>query len=425
MRGIGEAMTYRVTKQDDGLFTIHDVSIFVECERGGVKYDSKWLDDATSIAKAEEQFGYRPPAFIRHNDLDAKLLSKGDEEADGRLANFRRQKVRSRGELREGIVANITDVSEDTVERVTKHRLPGRSIEAILPATRRRIDGLALLGRTPPYHTLAQGSEPRDLALFQAHDGDAVSLFVELDAPETFMQPPPAPGAPMPAQQPAAPQPADPAVVAAFQALAKALGIGGAAPAQPAPAAPKPAPQPPAAHMDAKPGEVDLLREKVKLLESQLEVRDEQFKLASGSAEQAVADLAASKQEEAILAEIADLEKTGVSFSETYVRSNIAKFGLETFRSEFKPLLNRAPIVPPTGIPPNPMDRGAVAKFAAFEADEDLKKFASLPDAEKEAALASAREYDEAAKRDGSAFTDSNPRDRFIAADLTRFRAQG
>ena len=423
-------MTYRVSKQDNGLFTIHDVGIFVECERGGVKYDKAWLDDATAIAKAEENHGYRPPAFIRHNDIDtSKLFSKGDEEADGRLANFRRQKVRSRGAECEGIVVDLTDVTEETKNRVISHRLPGRSIEAILPATRRRIDGLALLGRTPPYHTLAQGSEPRDMALFHAHDGSAVSLFVELDGPESFMNPPapgappmgaPAPAAP-PAPAPAQPQ-ASPEILAAFQALAKALGVpmGGGAP--PAPAAPKPPAQ---AHMDAKPDEKALLEEQVALLKSQLELANAQFALASQGQEQAAEQLAASEHEKAILAEIDDLKTNGVSFSEPYVREQIAKFGLESFRTALKPLLNRAPLVPPSGVPANPLDRGAVAAFAAFEADADLKSFAALPDQEKKAALEAAKEYDAAAKAHGASFTDSNPRDRYIATEIKRFRAQG
>ena len=43
---------YRATRNTQGHLTIHEVPIFVECTRGEMCFDAKWI--ATAVAKAQQ-----------------------------------------------------------------------------------------------------------------------------------------------------------------------------------------------------------------------------------------------------------------------------------------------------------------------------------------------------------------------------------
>ena len=420
-------MSYRVSKQDNGLWTIHDVSIFAKCKRGAVDYDEKWMDTAVDNANIAERYGYCPPAFVKHNSFD-KLDSTRKEDADGRVANMRRRNVRCRGGMKPGIVADLRDLDFETADRICKHKLNGRSIESLYPSTRQQIDGLALLGRTKPYFELAQGSEPsqQNFSAIErdGNEGQLVFLTLEDETTETFNMIPGqgAPGA-APAAAPA--QPAAPggldvnAVKQAAMALFQALGMGGGQ----APAAPAPAPQspPPAAsgpaRMQAAPSdaekELELLKVKFQLAQEQLKTLNEQSTANAAVVEQASEVAKAAKEEREYATLFSELQSEGCVFTQEHVREQVAKFGFDTYRAEIKPMLLRAPV----GAPPAQLAQApaAPAKFQGTN-DPDLQPYAALSPELRQVAFSAAAEYD--ANAHSASFTQNNPRDAFIAAEV-------
>lgn len=416
-------MSYRVSQQSDGLYTIHDMSIFATAKKGSVDFDNSWMDTAVKNAQIQEKFGYRPPVFIKHNSFD-QLDSTRKEDAVGLVANMRRKKVRCEGKLIEGVIADLVGLDEDTAERIQKNRLNGRSIEAIQPKSRRSIDGLALLGRTKPFFPLAQGSEPVDEnTSFSLDDSYILNFNLDDESTENFNMIPPqggAPGAPAPAPQaPPAPAPggADPALAQAFQLIAKALGLaGGGAPAPQAPQAQPPQAPPAAARMQLS--EEAAARAK---LEAQNNFLKEQISnLSSKTADtqaafqDATADADAARKEAELVSLFAELDKSDRVYGEQHVRDTVARFGVETYREMFLPFLQRAPV----GTPPKATAPGAVApQNTVFSEDADLKNYVAASPEVQGFALAGAKEYDaEAAK--SQFFANSTPRAAFIAAEV-------
>ncbi len=436
-------MAYRWTQQEDGNFTVHNVAIFAKCKRGKFNYDESWMDRAVSIANKEEEHDYLPPAFVKHNDLgETKPFSfkRNDEETDGRLARMRRASVRAHGKRLPGIIADIVDVPKESLDKITKHRLPGRSIEAIYPSIRGKIDGLALLGRTAPFHTLAQGSEP-EVAMFSVLGADEtqgqVIHFAEMNAmPMNGMG-----GNPMVA-----------AIQQAMQILQQAMQAGamggGGAPAPMGGNGGPPAGGPPAARMQledtpeptpadtpeptpAETPDQELMRVKFELFEAK--VADLESRLAKATETQAQKDAAlAQKDEEAKAAEaeaqitglFSELTKENRVFSESTVREQVAKFGLESFRTHIKPALLTAPVAPPGGLPANVSDpsRNVSASMSTMDGDEDLKAFSAMAPDLRMVAFKAAEEYDAEAAKSRS-FTEDNPRGSFIQSEVNRAQA--
>mgnify|MGYP003627493424 CR=1 FL=1 len=429
-------MAYRYDKQEDGNYTVRSVAIFAKCKRGESEFDETWMDKAVAIANAEQTMGYQPPVFVKHNG-EYSPTNTDDETTDGRLASLRRAKVRVRGQLEEGIVADLIDVPQESLDKIIQHRLPGRSIESVQPMTRNKIDGLALLGRTPPYHSLAQGSEPH-FEIFSL-DADAsgssktVVHFMEMEmedaAPESSAQNPEAPKA---------------------EELLRAIAdiLKSYAPQQDDEMAPEPdmvdrsAETRGMAHMqleETRPEsseasedtmsepkndvgtEIELLQAKFDLLVQQNDLLKAQLALKSTEASEKGEEAARAEAESQVTALFKELREENLVFSEDYVREQVTKFGLDTFRSSFKPLMLPAPITPAGGLPANisAPSREASEKFSAFEADTDLKAFSALNPALKQVAMGAAVEYDsEVAKWAG--FAENNPRDFFISQEVKR-----
>lgn len=408
-------MTYRKTIQADGRVTLHDVSVFAACKRGGVDYDEAWLDRAVRIANAEERRGgRRPPVFVKHNG-DFKALPQ-NEDADGLMANFRRKPVRVNGKVLPGIVVDLVDLTPEIAERVETNRLCGRSIETYDPKDRGRIDGVALLGRTAPFHALAQGSEPLEAEqqMFSLEDGDAGAITV---FQEDFMLPAPAaPGAPAPAAPgaPAAPAAPDPmSVLHQIKALLD-KALGGAAPAAPAPAPAAPAPAPSAAKMA-----LDLEAEKLRLEKFNLETEkvksDEALAASKLEAE-------AAQRETQIVTLFSELRAEGKCFSEDYVRDAVTRFGLDGFNEALRPLLLTAPLSSKSPAAPSASFSGT---STFVNADKDLAEFSAASPDVRRVAIEAAQEYDAESRRNVHFSTPENPRERFIKNAVRDFKNRG
>lgn len=140
-------MTYRATRQDDGTLVVHDVPIFVECERGDLKFDAKWIGQAVSAAMAAEREGYLPPLHLRHHD-------KKGEDKDVRAAGFfritRSAPIKFKGATRIAVFADLHLTDPSAAEMVLAKRLPYRSVE-IFNVDKPMLDGLALLDHEAPF----------------------------------------------------------------------------------------------------------------------------------------------------------------------------------------------------------------------------------------------------------------------------------
>lgn len=389
-------MSYRKTIQSNGLVTLHDVAIFAECERGGKKFDAQWMDRVAKNHQIEERNGIRSPIFVKHNGD----VPKSEERAEGLLSNFRRAKVAVGSEQKEGLVTDLTDLSPEVADDIVSNRLCARSIETISPMSRFKIDGLALLGRTAPFHALRQGSEPIDKFSF---DENLDLMVLENDA-DQFMGAPPMGGPPMNSNPtPGAGNPA--ALVQQIQQLCQQLGqmLGGGQPAAQAPAAPaQPAPQ--------KYSNEELEAEKLKIEKERLEA--EKFAL-----EEAAKKAQLEAEDAKFSALFAELRAEGRSFTEAVVRERVTKFGLETFNREFRPLMLKAPV---GGAPNNAMLAAGNSVPGSIATDADLQQFAAAAPEAREAAIRAAKEYDTELARNPS-FGIDNPRARFIANDVKEF----
>lgn len=140
-------MTYRATRQDDGTLVVHDVPIFVECERGDLKFDARWIGQAVSAAMAAERDGYLPPLHLRHHD-------KKGEDKDVRAAGFfritRSAPIKFKGATRIAVFADLHLTDPSAAEMVLAKRLPYRSVE-IFNVDKPMLDGLALLDHEAPF----------------------------------------------------------------------------------------------------------------------------------------------------------------------------------------------------------------------------------------------------------------------------------
>jgi hypothetical protein len=135
---------YQATRNTQGHLTIHEVPIFVECTRGEMCFDGKWI--ATAVAKAQQAAveGYLPPLHIRHHD-DGPV-----PEPAGFFRITRTGPITFKGKTRTAIFADLVITRPWVEEDVLAARLPYRSVE-IFDVDKPAIDSLALLDHEPPY----------------------------------------------------------------------------------------------------------------------------------------------------------------------------------------------------------------------------------------------------------------------------------
>jgi hypothetical protein len=135
---------YNATQEPDGTLVVHDVPIFLECERNGIEFDREWIDKAVERAKQSERDGYFPPLHVRHHELSNDVRPAGFFRITGV------ERVPFKGETKLAILADLV-ITDPTVRgEVLSKRLPYRSVE-IYDVDKPGIDSLALLDHEAPY----------------------------------------------------------------------------------------------------------------------------------------------------------------------------------------------------------------------------------------------------------------------------------
>jgi len=135
---------YRATRNSQNHLTIHEVPIFVECQRGEVCFDSDWIGTAVAKAQQAAAEGYLPPLHIRHHD-DGPV-----PEPAGFFRITRTGPITFKGKTRTAIFADLVITRPWVEEDGRATRLPYRSVE-IFDVDKPAIDSLALLDHEPPY----------------------------------------------------------------------------------------------------------------------------------------------------------------------------------------------------------------------------------------------------------------------------------
>lgn len=141
--GINTAWGFSATQNGDGSLTVHDVPVFVTCQRGKYEFDEKWLDAALSRAKQAEGDGYLPPLHVRHHGRDSVTPA-------GVFRATHKKMVRFKGGIRPAIVADLIITNPEVVADVMAKRLPYRSVE-IFDVDKPNLDSLALLDHEAPF----------------------------------------------------------------------------------------------------------------------------------------------------------------------------------------------------------------------------------------------------------------------------------
>jgi hypothetical protein len=138
---------YRASRAGDVL-TIHEVPIFVECERNGVAFDATWIASAVEKAKVAERDGYLPPMHVRHHDRATAAADAVRAAGYFRITGARI--IAFKGEKRTAVIADLIVTDADVREDVLAGRLPYRSVE-IFDVDKPSLDGLALLDHEAPF----------------------------------------------------------------------------------------------------------------------------------------------------------------------------------------------------------------------------------------------------------------------------------
>ena len=137
-------MNYKASRNGMGHLTVHRVPIFVECERGDMKFDAAWLTTAVKKAKQAELEGYFSPLHIRHHGEGETVQSAGFFKILGAGP------ITFKGSTRMAIYADLVITAPGIEEDVLQARLPYRSVE-IFNVDEPAINSLALLDHEPPY----------------------------------------------------------------------------------------------------------------------------------------------------------------------------------------------------------------------------------------------------------------------------------
>lgn len=139
---------YAATIGPDGVMTVRDVPIFVECERQGTTYDAAWISSAVAKAQQAEREGYLPPLHIRHHDADPEAQAQVRASGFFRITGTRI--VTFKGERKLAVIADLVVTDPSTQQEILSKRLPYRSVE-LLNAGQPTILSLALLDHEAPF----------------------------------------------------------------------------------------------------------------------------------------------------------------------------------------------------------------------------------------------------------------------------------
>lgn len=135
---------YVASKLPDGTMVVHDVPIFVECERGEMQFGKEWIEAAVEKAKQAESEGYLPPLHIRHHEAGTEVKASGFFRITGT------RNITFKGEKRLAVLADLHITDPDTQAEVMSKRLPYRSVE-IMNVDKPALDSLALLDHEAPF----------------------------------------------------------------------------------------------------------------------------------------------------------------------------------------------------------------------------------------------------------------------------------
>lgn len=138
---------YKASQGNDGTLIVHNVPIFVECQRGEHDFSREWINAAVAKAKQGEAEGYLPPLHVRHHQ-------SGNVDDGVRPAGYFRilgtGMLTFKGKPSMAVFADLHITDPSVKQEVLSKRLPYRSVE-IFDVDSPALDSLALLDHEAPY----------------------------------------------------------------------------------------------------------------------------------------------------------------------------------------------------------------------------------------------------------------------------------
>jgi hypothetical protein len=163
-------MIFESKKEPDGTYTIFSVPIFELGSHRGKTFDEPWFDKVKATHQELENKGYYPSLIVGHND------DKAEKPVSGFFRNL--------GLKGKQIVADLFKILEEDYQKLRERRYPHRSVEIFY--NKNRIDALALLGGTTPYHKLpileVYKEQLEGLSRFGEEKGERIEIQIEEDS---------------------------------------------------------------------------------------------------------------------------------------------------------------------------------------------------------------------------------------------------
>lgn len=138
---------YTATR-DDGILTIANVPIFLECQKGDAVFDKAWIKEAVKQAKLAAKDGYHPPLHIRHHEMATELNDSVRPAGFFRITKT--GTITFKGEKKLAVFADLVITDPGAEYEVLAKRLPYRSVE-IFDVEKPGLNSLALLDHEAPF----------------------------------------------------------------------------------------------------------------------------------------------------------------------------------------------------------------------------------------------------------------------------------
>lgn len=134
-----------MTDNGNGTWTVKDVPVFAECTYGDRHFSEAWVDEALATMTKEQESGHVFPMHIHHTTDKTAVV-----EPAGAFKVTRKGPVRLRGEVKPGLIGDLTFTNKVAADRCKNFQLLWRSPE--IPKTgAARLRSLALLDREAPH----------------------------------------------------------------------------------------------------------------------------------------------------------------------------------------------------------------------------------------------------------------------------------
>lgn len=136
---------FTLVDNGNGTWTVKDVPVFATCRYGTRDFSEAWVDEALANMTKEQESGHAFPMHIHHTTDKTAVV-----EPAGAFKVTRKGPVSLRGEVKPGLIGDLTFTNKPAADRCKNFQLLWRSPE-IPKEGPARLRSLALLDREAPH----------------------------------------------------------------------------------------------------------------------------------------------------------------------------------------------------------------------------------------------------------------------------------